>query len=98
MLRRSRERIEIILACKLPSSVLHTFPLRLLCVFSQLVPRGFLLLRRDLFLDLGLLVELVEVVDDDWNGQRDAEHSTDSTGWKWKYLKSLDGVIFFNTE
>ena len=49
-------------------------------VLPQLVPRGFLLLRSDLLLDLCLLIELVEVVDDDWNGQRDTENPADSAG------------------
>jgi len=40
-------------------------------------PRGFLPLGLDLLLDLGLLVELVEVVDDDGDGQADAEDAAD---------------------
>ena len=44
-----------------------------------LIPRGLVLLEPDLLLDLGLLVELVEVVDDDGDGQGDAEHPTQST-------------------
>ena len=55
-------------------AVLHTFhPCRF-------VPRGFFLLCRDLLLYLGLLVELVEVVDDDWYGQGDTEDATDGAG------------------
>ena len=47
-----------------------------------LIPRGLVLLEPDLLLDLGLLVELVEVVDDDGDGQGDAEHPTQSTAWQ----------------
>ena len=61
-------------------AILNTFQARLVRVFSQLIPRGFLLLRRDLLLYLGLLVELVEVVDDDWYEQGDTEDTTDGTG------------------
>ena len=46
------------------------------CIF----PRGLFLLLQDLLLYLCLLVELVEVVDDDGDGQRDAENSTDGAG------------------
>ena len=61
-------------------AILNTFQARLVRVFSQLIPRGFLLLRRDLLLYLGLLVELVEVVDDDGDWQTDAEYTADGTG------------------
>ena len=44
-----------------------------------LLPRGFLLLGQDLLLYLGLLVELVEVVHDDGDGEGDAEHPADRT-------------------
>ena len=47
-----------------------------------LIPRGLVLLEPDLLLDLGLLVELVEVVDDDGDGQGDAEHPAQSTAWQ----------------
>ena len=66
--------------------VLNTFHPRQLRVFSQIVPRGFFLLCRDLLLYLGLLVELVEVVDDDRDGQGDTEDATDGAGWKDKIL------------
>ena len=65
------------------SAVLNTFNPRLLGVFPQVVPGGFLLLGRDLLLYLGLLVELVEVVDDDWDGQGDTEDPTYGAGWKY---------------
>ena len=43
-------------------------------------PARHLLLLDDLVLDLGLLVELVEGVDDDGDGQGDDENTTDGTG------------------
>ena len=48
----------------------------------RLLPRRLLPLDFDLLLDFGLLVKLVEVVDDDGNRERDAEHAADSAGWK----------------
>ena len=45
-----------------------------------ILPRGLLLLGHNLLLDLGLLVELVEVVYDEGDGQGDAEHTADSAG------------------
>ena len=62
-------------------SVLHALQSGLLCVLPHLVPGGFLLLGLDLLLYLGLLVELVEVVDDDGDWQTDAEYTADGTGW-----------------
>ena len=47
-----------------------------------LLPGGFLLFGEDLLLNLGLLVELVEVVDDDGDGEGDAEHAADRAGLK----------------
>ena len=60
--------------------VLNTFHPRQIRVFFQFVPRGLFLLCRNLLLYLGLLVELVEVVDDDWYGQGDTEDATDGAG------------------
>ena len=48
--------------------------------FYGIIPSRLFLLRSDLLLYLGLLIELVEVVDDDWNGQRDTENPADSAG------------------
>ena len=45
------------------------------CTFFGIFPQGFLLLEEDLLLNLGLLVELVEVVDDDGDREGDAEHA-----------------------
>ena len=50
---------------------------RVFFTFYGIVPSRLFLLRSDLLLDLGLLVELVEVVDNDGDGQRDAEHPAD---------------------
>ena len=47
-----------------------------------LLPGRFLLFGEDLLLNLGLLVELVEVVDDDGDGEGDAEHAADRAGLK----------------
>jgi hypothetical protein len=47
--------------------------------FFSVFPQGFLFLKEDLLLYLGLLVELVEVVDDDGDGQGDAQHAADGT-------------------
>ena len=47
-----------------------------------LLPGGFLLFGEDLLLNLGRLVELVEVVDDDGDGEGDAEHAADRAGLK----------------
>ena len=52
------------------------------CTFFGIFPQGFLLLEEDLLLNLGLLVELVEVVDDDGDGEGDAEHAADRAGLK----------------
>ena len=54
-------------------------PLILELTSFSVLPGGFLLLGVDLFLDLGLLVELVKVVDNDGDGQRDAEDSANGT-------------------
>ena len=35
-----------------------------------------------LLLNLGFFIEFVEVVDDDWNGKRNTENTTDGTNWK----------------
>ena len=51
-----------------------------LCV----LPRSFRLLCLDLLLNLGLLIELVEVVHDDRDRQRDAENSTNCTNLEKK--------------
>ena len=64
------------------AAVLHALDARLLRVLPELVPGGLLLLSLDLLLYLGLLVELVEIVDDDGDGQTDAEYAADSTSWK----------------
>ena len=45
--------------------------------FYRIIPSRLFLLRSDLLLNLCLLVELVEVVDDDGDGQGDAEHPAD---------------------
>ena len=45
--------------------------------FPPLIPQRLCLLQSDLLLDLGLFVELVEVVDNDGDGQGDAEHPAD---------------------
>ena len=45
--------------------------------FYGIIPSRFFLLRSDLLLDLGFLVELVEVVDNDGDGEGDAEHPAD---------------------
>ena len=42
------------------------------------LPGGLVLLQNDLLLYLGLFIELVEVVDDDRNGQCDTENPTES--------------------
>ena len=47
--------------------------------FYGIIPSRFFLLRSDLLLYLCLLIELVEVVDDDGDGQGDAEHPADGT-------------------
>ncbi len=47
-----------------------------------LLPRGLLPLHLDLLLDLGLLVELVEVVHDDRDREGDAEDAADCTRCK----------------
>ena len=47
----------------------------------SLFPRCSLLLCKYLLLNLGLLVELVEVVDNDGDGQGDAEHPADGARW-----------------
>ena len=47
----------------------------------SLFPRCSLLLCKYLLLNLGLLVELVEVVDNDGDGEGDAEHAADGTRW-----------------
>ena len=49
----------------------------MIITFYRIIPSRLFLLRSDLLLDLGLLVELVEVVDNDGDGQRDAEHPAD---------------------
>ena len=45
----------------------------------SLFPGCSLLLCKYLLFNLGLLIELVEVVDDDGDGERDAEHAADGT-------------------
>ena len=50
-------------------------------------PASHLLLLHDLVLDLGLLVQLVEGVDDDGYGQGDYENTTDGTGGSTKLSK-----------
>ena len=47
--------------------------------FSLLFPEGIGLLQFDLLLNFGFFVELVEIVHNDGDGQRDAEHPTDRT-------------------
>ena len=47
-----------------------------------LLPRRLLSLDLDLLLNLSFFVELVEVVDNDRNGEGDAEHATDRASWK----------------
>ena len=47
--------------------------------FYRIIPSRLFLLRSDLLLDLGFLIELVEVVDNDGDGQGDAEHAADGT-------------------
>ena len=46
----------------------------------RLLPRRLLPLDFDLLLDFSLFVKLVEVVDDDWNREGDAEHAADRAG------------------
>ena len=45
----------------------------------SILPRGLSLLSLDLLLNLRLLVDVVEVVHDDGNGERDTENSADGT-------------------
>jgi hypothetical protein len=54
-------------------AVLVTVPL--IITFLGVLPERFLFLEKDLLLNLGLLVELVEVVHNDGDGERDAQHS-----------------------
>ena len=49
----------------------------MIITFYGIIPSRLFLLRSDLLLNLCLLVELVEVVDDDGDGQGDAEHPAD---------------------
>ena len=48
----------------------------------SLFPGGLIFLETDLLLNLGLLVELVEVVDNDGDGQGNAQHTTQSASCK----------------
>ena len=60
----------------------------------SVLPGGLLLLGVYLLLYLGLLVELVEVVDDDGDGQRDAQHAADGTRWNKSRLLNFMKSIF----
>ena len=53
--------------------------------FLLLVPEGVGLLQLNLLLNFGFFVKLVEVVYDDGDGQRDAEHPTDRTNLTEKH-------------
>ena len=55
-------------------------------------PARYLLLLGDLILDLCLLVELVEGVDYDGDGQRDDEDTTDSAGGSAQLSEPSPGV------
>jgi hypothetical protein len=52
----------------------------LIITFLGVLPECFLFLEKDLLLNLGLLVELVEVVHNDGDGKRDAKHSANRAG------------------
>jgi hypothetical protein len=52
----------------------------LIITFLGVLPECFLFLEKDLLLNLGLLVELVEVVHNDGDGKRDAQHSANRAG------------------
>ena len=60
---------------------IHTHTL----AFFLLIPEGVGLLQLNLLLNFGFFVKLVEVVYDDGDGQRDAEHPTDGTNLKEKH-------------
>ena len=63
------------------TQITHTHTL----AFFLLIPEGVGLLQLNLLLDFGFFVELVEVVYDDGDGQRDAEHPTDRTNLTEKH-------------
>jgi hypothetical protein len=52
----------------------------IVCTSLGVLPGSFLLLGHNLLLDLGLLVELVEIVDDNGDGEGDTEHPADGAG------------------
>jgi hypothetical protein len=59
-------------------AVLMTVPL--IITFLGVLPKCFLFLEKDLLLNLGLLVEFVEVVHNDGDGKRDAQYSAYCAG------------------
>ena len=52
-------------------------PLKIHLTSFSLLPGGLVLLQNNLFLYFGFFVELIEVVDDDRNGQRDTQNPTE---------------------
>ncbi len=52
----------------------------LIITFLGVLPKCFLFLEKDLLLNLGLLVEFVEVVHNDGDGKRDAQYSAYCAG------------------
>lgn len=60
------------------------------------LPAGLLSLHVNFFLYFGLLIELVEVVHYDGDGERDAEDSTNGTTWKQRsiYCSDIDDTEY----